>query len=240
MRHGFRGRRFNRTAEHRKAMFANMCQALIKHEQIVTTLPEGEGPSPGRRKARHAGQARRPARPPPGDRADQGRAARQEALRRARPALQGAQRRLHPHHEGRLPLRRQRGHGRDRVRRPRRRCASGKDSGPSMNDGDEAKPPDRIHFWLFAEGGPRAALSCVAGLRSTREAAFSRRSRPDYSALGVAIFRRTAVAVMRPVRCLRCASLRSALVVCLGSSRRPACRRRRARPSACSGRARRR
>ena len=38
MRHGYRGRRFNRTAEHRKAMFANMCQALIKHEQIITTL----------------------------------------------------------------------------------------------------------------------------------------------------------------------------------------------------------
>src|SRR6201990_3028052 len=38
MRHGFRGRRFNRSSEHRKAMFANMSQALIKHEQIVTTL----------------------------------------------------------------------------------------------------------------------------------------------------------------------------------------------------------
>lgn len=42
MRHGFRGRRFNRTAEHRKAMFANMCQALVKHEQIVTTLPKAK------------------------------------------------------------------------------------------------------------------------------------------------------------------------------------------------------
>ena len=42
MRHGFRGRRFNRTSEHRKAMFANMCQALIKHEQIVTTLPKAK------------------------------------------------------------------------------------------------------------------------------------------------------------------------------------------------------
>ena len=42
MRHGFRGRRFNRTAEHRKAMFANMCQALIKHEQIITTLPKAK------------------------------------------------------------------------------------------------------------------------------------------------------------------------------------------------------
>ncbi|GLS44859.1 50S ribosomal protein L17 [Methylobacterium brachythecii] len=42
MRHGFRGRRFNRTTEHRKAMFANMTAALIKHEQIVTTLPKAK------------------------------------------------------------------------------------------------------------------------------------------------------------------------------------------------------
>jgi large subunit ribosomal protein L17 len=42
MRHGFRGRRFNRSAEHRKAMFANMAQALIKHEQITTTLPKAK------------------------------------------------------------------------------------------------------------------------------------------------------------------------------------------------------
>jgi large subunit ribosomal protein L17 len=42
VRHGFRGRRFNRTSEHRKAMFANMSAALIKHEQIVTTLPKAK------------------------------------------------------------------------------------------------------------------------------------------------------------------------------------------------------
>jgi large subunit ribosomal protein L17 len=42
MRHGFRGRRFNRSTEHRKAMFANMSAALIKHEQIVTTLPKAK------------------------------------------------------------------------------------------------------------------------------------------------------------------------------------------------------
>jgi large subunit ribosomal protein L17 len=42
MRHGFRGRRFNRTTEHRKAMFSNMSQALIKHEQIITTLPKAK------------------------------------------------------------------------------------------------------------------------------------------------------------------------------------------------------
>ncbi len=42
MRHGKAHRKLNRTAEHRKAMFANMCQALIKHEQIVTTLPKAK------------------------------------------------------------------------------------------------------------------------------------------------------------------------------------------------------
>jgi large subunit ribosomal protein L17 len=42
MRHGFAHRRFNRSSEHRKAMFANMAVALIKHEQIVTTLPKAK------------------------------------------------------------------------------------------------------------------------------------------------------------------------------------------------------
>src|SRR5271154_3870313 len=42
MYHGHKLRRFNRTAEHRKAMFANMAQALIKHEQIITTLPKAK------------------------------------------------------------------------------------------------------------------------------------------------------------------------------------------------------
>ena len=42
MRHGFRLRKLNRTASHRKAMFANMAASLIKHEQIVTTLPKAK------------------------------------------------------------------------------------------------------------------------------------------------------------------------------------------------------
>ena len=42
MYHGRKKRRFNRTAEHRKAMFMNMSQALIHHEQIVTTLPKAK------------------------------------------------------------------------------------------------------------------------------------------------------------------------------------------------------
>ena len=42
MRHGNPNRKLNRTASHRKAMFANMSAALIKHEQIVTTLPKAK------------------------------------------------------------------------------------------------------------------------------------------------------------------------------------------------------
>ena len=42
MYHGRAARRFNRTAEHRQAMFANMSAALIKHEQIITTLPKAK------------------------------------------------------------------------------------------------------------------------------------------------------------------------------------------------------
>ncbi|MBL8572650.1 MAG: 50S ribosomal protein L17 [Hyphomicrobiaceae bacterium] len=42
MRHGNSGRRFARTSEHRKAMFANMAASLITHEQIVTTLPKAK------------------------------------------------------------------------------------------------------------------------------------------------------------------------------------------------------
>src|SRR5260370_14033654 len=42
MRHNNRGRKFHRTAEHRKAMFMNLAGALIKHEQITTTLPKAK------------------------------------------------------------------------------------------------------------------------------------------------------------------------------------------------------
>lgn len=42
MRHRISGRKLNRTREHRKAMFSNMAVALIKHEQITTTLPKAK------------------------------------------------------------------------------------------------------------------------------------------------------------------------------------------------------
>ncbi len=42
MRHKKLGRKFNRDSAHRQAMFSNMAAALIKHEQIVTTLPKAK------------------------------------------------------------------------------------------------------------------------------------------------------------------------------------------------------
>jgi large subunit ribosomal protein L17 len=46
MRHGIAHRKLNRTASHRKAMFANMAASLITHEQIVTTLPKAKEMKP--------------------------------------------------------------------------------------------------------------------------------------------------------------------------------------------------
>ncbi len=42
MRHGLSGRKLNRTKSHRRALFANLAAALIKHEQIKTTLPKAK------------------------------------------------------------------------------------------------------------------------------------------------------------------------------------------------------
>ena len=42
MRHGKAHRKLGRTSAHRTAMFANMSASLIKHEQIVTTLPKAK------------------------------------------------------------------------------------------------------------------------------------------------------------------------------------------------------
>ena len=46
MRHGIAHRKLGRTASHRTAMFANMSASLIKHEQIVTTLPKAKALRP--------------------------------------------------------------------------------------------------------------------------------------------------------------------------------------------------
>src|ERR1700743_3303406 len=62
MRHGMSGRKLNRTKSHRKALFMNLAQALVKHEQIKTTLPKAKDLRPivgklvtlGKRGALHA------------------------------------------------------------------------------------------------------------------------------------------------------------------------------------------
>jgi large subunit ribosomal protein L17 len=46
MRHGFKKRTLNKKIAHRRAMFANLANALIKHEQIKTTLPKAKELSP--------------------------------------------------------------------------------------------------------------------------------------------------------------------------------------------------
>lgn len=42
MRHGIKGRKLNRTSAHRKALLKNLSIALVKHEQIKTTLPKSK------------------------------------------------------------------------------------------------------------------------------------------------------------------------------------------------------
>jgi large subunit ribosomal protein L17 len=57
MRHQTAGRKLNRTTSHRKAMFANLACALIKHEQIFTTLPKAKDLRPIVEKLITAGKA---------------------------------------------------------------------------------------------------------------------------------------------------------------------------------------
>lgn len=42
MKHGLKQRKLNRTSAHRKALLSNLANALIKHEQITTTLPKAK------------------------------------------------------------------------------------------------------------------------------------------------------------------------------------------------------
>ena len=42
MKHNIKNRKLNKTSSHRKAMFMNMSNSLIKHEQITTTLPKAK------------------------------------------------------------------------------------------------------------------------------------------------------------------------------------------------------
>ncbi len=121
MRHRLRGRGFNRTSEHRKAMFDNLAAALIKHEQIRTTLPKAKDLRPIVErlitKGKHGGLAnRRRAIAALQDTALADKLMTTLAQRYASP-----QRRLYTHHQGRLSLWRRCGDGDHRTRRPRPR-----------------------------------------------------------------------------------------------------------------------
>ena len=119
MRHRMSGRSFSRTLAHRKAMFENLAAALIKHEQIRTTLPKAKDLRPvaerlitlGKRGGLHA---RRQAIARLGDAKLADKLLTTLAERYAEP-----RRRLYPHHQGRFPLRRRRGDGDHRAGRPR-------------------------------------------------------------------------------------------------------------------------
>ena len=121
MRHGKTHRKFNRRSDHRRAMLANLAAALIKHEQITTTLPKAKDLRPVVEKLVTLGKR--------GDLH-----ARRQAIAQMRDLAMvkklfevigprykdrsGGYTRVH---EGRLPLRRLRAGRGDRVRRSRRR-----------------------------------------------------------------------------------------------------------------------
>ena len=120
MRHGFAGRRFNRSSAHRQAMFANLAAALIKHEQVVTTLPKAKDLRPVVEKlvtlAKKGGlHARRQAVAQVGDEAQV-----KKLFDILGPRFKERHGRLHARAQGRFSPWRFRGDGRHRVRRSRR------------------------------------------------------------------------------------------------------------------------
>ncbi len=120
MRHGIAHRKLNRTHAHRTAMFANMAASLIKHEQIVTTLPKAKELRPfveklvtlAKRGDLHAPSDRDQPRP---RRPTRSASCSPPLVPATRPGPGGYIRVL----KGRPPLWRQRPAGGDRVRRPR-------------------------------------------------------------------------------------------------------------------------
>ncbi len=111
MRHRNGPRKLNRTSSHRLAMLRNMCNSLIKHEAIKTTLPKAKelrsvveplitlGKEPTLANRRLAFDRTRD------------RDVRRQALQRTRPALQGSPGRLHACAEDGFPRRGQCTHG---------------------------------------------------------------------------------------------------------------------------------
>ena len=122
MRHKKLGRRFGRHVGHRQAMFSNMAAALIKHEQIITTLPKAKDLK--RVVDKYITLAKR------GDLNSRRLAAarlRDEDMVKKLfdvlgPRYKDARRWLHPRAEGGLPLRRCLSARRHRTRRSRHKC----------------------------------------------------------------------------------------------------------------------
>ena len=150
-------------------MFANLAQALVKHEQIVTTLPKAKDLRPvveklitlGKRGDLHARRlliART---------RDEATAAKLiDVLGKRYKERAG---RLHPDPEGRLPLRRQRADGGDRAGRPRRRCQGQGQRPGQVHDEDESQPwrPDLLAQRRIVTGALGAPV-CFALRRENR------------------------------------------------------------------------
>ena len=91
MRHAKAHRKFSRRSDHRKAMFGEHVRVADQARADHHDAAQGQGIAPDRREAGHARQARRAARPPPGDRADPRRRHGQEAVRGDRPRYKDRQ-----------------------------------------------------------------------------------------------------------------------------------------------------
>ena len=93
MRHRVGHRKLQRTSSHRAALFRNMAAALIKHEQITTTLAKAKELRPYVEKlvtlAKHGGLSQPPARPVAADGRCAARQTVRRALRRATPDRHG-------------------------------------------------------------------------------------------------------------------------------------------------------
>ena len=120
MRHRHGLRKLNRTSSHRLAMLRNMTNSLLTHEVIKTTLPKAKELRRVAEPMITLAQGADARQPPPGVRPAARPRRRQQAVQRARPALQGAPGRLPAHPQVRLPRRRQRADGAGRARRPPR------------------------------------------------------------------------------------------------------------------------
>ena len=139
MRHGHGLRKLNRTSTHRLAMLRNMTNSLLRHELIRTTLPKAKElrrvvepmitlgkQSVGREPA---ARVQPPARP----------RHRHQAVRRARPPLRQAERRVSPHPQGGVPARGQRDDGARRADGPARAGGGRGQAGQQAEEGEEGE-----------------------------------------------------------------------------------------------------